>query len=80
MKEKLLIAATKRDYTIDVDGKPFEVKNEKIMGVMDPSSEDAYFSGMVIALHKTNGWQFEATEVLSRDEFDESVLSWKEVL
>lgn len=80
MKEKLLIAATKKDYTIDLDGKPFVVKNEKLMGVIDPSSKDEYFSGMVIALHKTNGWQFETTQILSRKEFDESVSSWKEVL
>ena len=80
MKEKLLIAATKKEYTIDLDGKPFVVKNEKLMGVIDPFSKDVYFSGMVIALHKTNGWQFETTQVMTREEFDESVSSWKEVL
>ena len=80
MKEKLLIAATKKDYTIDLDGKPFVVKNEKLMGVIDPSSKDEYFSGMVIHLHKKNGWQFECTEILSREDFDKEVKSWKEVL
>lgn len=80
MKEKLLIAATCKDYTIVCDSEPYIVKNEKLMGVIDPSNQKEYFSGMVIHLHEKNGWQFECTEILSREDFDKKVKSWKEVL
>jgi hypothetical protein len=65
-----------KDYTIELDGKPFVVKNERWLGIVNrkdgqPTGEEPYFSGSVYDWNEQKQkHELGGTVEKSKEEFD----------
>ena len=72
----MIIGCICKPYTIELDGKPFEVKGERLVGKFI-RKDKIYFHGVVFDADDTYGGD---TVVLTKKEFEERVEKWVEIL
>ncbi|MBO4440428.1 MAG: hypothetical protein J5798_13885 [Spirochaetaceae bacterium] len=85
MNKYSLIACISNDYTIQLDGKPFKVKGERLVGTflesgwqLEATDETPYFRGAVFDRLK-DGYDLGGTVLLSKKEFLSRVKTWTEI-
>lgn len=71
----MLIGCICKDYEIMMDGKPFIVQGEKMVGSFSNSKDGIYFRGVVF----DEGFGSN-TVILSKEEFEKRVDKWVEIL
>lgn len=70
----MFVNAYVKDYVIDLDGKPYTVKGERWIGLVNPKNPDKYFKGMAFDYdEKTDSYSGSYTTERSKTEYDELV-------
>ena len=65
----MFASAEVKEYKIELDGKPYSVKGERWLGVINPDDEKKYFEGAIFAPRKT-GYQMDGTITRTKSEFE----------
>lgn len=65
----MFASAEVKEYKIELDGKPYSVKGERWLGVINPDDPEKYFEG-VIFTPKETGYQMDGTITKAKLEFE----------
>ena len=70
----MFVNAYVKDYVIDLDGKPYTVKGERWLGIVNPKDTENYFSGTIYDYdEETDSYSDAGTITRSKTEYDEFV-------
>ena len=65
-----------KDYTIQFDGKPYTIKNERWLGVVNKENGENYFEGSVFDYDENSGsYSLDGSIEKTKAEFDNEVES-----
>lgn len=63
-----------KDYTIQLDGKPYTIKNERWLGVVNKENGENYFEGSVFDYDEKSGsYSMGSSVTKTKAEFDNEV-------
>ena len=70
----MFVNAYVKDYVIDLDGKPYTVKGERWLGVVNPDKPESYFEGQIFDYDEKAGrYTGGCTTLRTKAEYDELV-------
>lgn len=65
----MFASAEVKEYKIELDGKPYSVKGERWLGVINPDDPEKYFEGAIF-IPKETGYQMDGTITKAKPEFE----------